>query len=54
MEPRTLKSYTLAFKKRVLTRLEENSNNIAKTVREFATEKFATEKICNDGKTRKT
>ena len=35
MEPRTLKNYTLAFKKRVLTRLEENDNSIVKTAREF-------------------
>ena len=28
MESRTLKSYNLAFKKQVLTRLEENDSNI--------------------------
>ena len=30
MESRTLKSYNLAFKKQVLTRLEENDSNIEK------------------------
>ena len=30
-----LKSYTLAFKKTVLIRLEENDNNISKTVKEL-------------------
>ena len=34
MEPRTLKSYTLAFKNS-LTLLEENKNNIEKTACEF-------------------
>ena len=35
MESGKLKSYTLAFKKRVLIRLEENDNNISKTTKEF-------------------
>ena len=35
MESGKLKSYTLAFKKRVLIRLEENDNNISKTAKEF-------------------
>ena len=35
MEPGKLKSYTLAFKKRVLIRLEENNNYISKTAKEF-------------------
>ena len=35
MESGKLKSYTLAFKKRVLIRLEENNNNISKTAKEF-------------------
>ena len=35
LEHRTLKSYTAAFKKRVLTRLEERDNNKARTTREF-------------------
>ena len=30
-----LESYALAFKKRVLIRLEENDNNISKTAKEF-------------------
>ena len=35
MESGKLKSYALAFKKRVLIRLEENDNNISKTAKEF-------------------
>ena len=35
MESEKLKSNTLAFKKRVLIRLEENDNNISKTAKEF-------------------
>ena len=35
MESGKLKSYTLALKKRVLTRLEENNNSISKTAKEF-------------------
>ena len=35
MESGKLKSYTLAFKKRVLIRLQENENNIYKTAKEF-------------------
>ena len=35
MESGKLKSYTLPLKKRVLTRLEENNNNISKTAKEF-------------------
>ena len=35
MESGKLKSYTLAFQKRVLIRLEENDNNISKTAKEF-------------------
>ena len=35
MESGKLKSYTLAFKRRVLIRLEENDNNISKTAKEF-------------------
>ena len=35
MESIKLKSYTLAFKKRVLIPLEENDNNISKTAKEF-------------------
>ena len=50
MESEKLKSNTLAFKKGVLIRLEENDNNISKTAKEF----IFTEKICNDGFNRKT
>ena len=50
MESGKLKSYTLAFKKRVLIRLEENDNNISKTAKEF----IFTERICKDGFNRKT
>ena len=50
MESGKLKSYTLAFMKRVLIRLEENDNNISKTAKEF----IFTERICNDGFDRKT
>ena len=50
MESGKLKSYTLAFKKRVLIRLEENDNNTYKTAKEF----IFTERICNDGFNRKT
>ena len=35
MESGKVKSCTLAFKKRVLIRLEENGNNISKTAKEF-------------------
>ena len=35
MESGKLKSYALAFKKRVLIRLEENDNNMSKTAKEF-------------------
>ena len=35
MDSGKLKSYTLAFKKKVLIRLEENDNNISKTAKEF-------------------
>ena len=35
MESGKLKSYALAFKKRVLIRLGENENNISKTAKEF-------------------
>ena len=35
IDSRTLKSYILSFKKRVLTRLEENDNNTEKTTREL-------------------
>ena len=45
MESEKLKSYTQAFKKRVLIRLEENDNNKTKTAKEF----IFTERICNDG-----
>ena len=34
-ELQTLNSYTLSFKKQVLTHQEENDNNIAKTARAF-------------------
>ena len=35
MDSGKLKSYTLAFKKKVLIRLEQNDNNISKTAKEF-------------------
>ena len=35
MESGKLKTYALAFKKRVLIRLEENDNNMSKTAKEF-------------------
>ena len=35
MDSGKLKSYALAFQKRVLIRLEENDNNISKTAKEF-------------------
>ena len=50
IESGKMKSNALAFKKTVLIRLEENDNNISKTVKEF----IFTERICNDGFDRKT
>ena len=51
MESGKLKSYTLAFKKRVKKiQLEENDNNISTTVKEFNIQR----KIWNDGFNRKT
>ena len=35
MESGKLKTYALAFKKRVLIRSEENDNNMSKTAKEF-------------------
>ena len=39
-----LKSYTLAFKKRVLIRLEENDNNISNTAKEFNLQRWIQQK----------
>ena len=49
-ELQTLNSYTLSFKKQVLTHQEENDNNIAKTAGDL----ILTEKVCNDGITKET
>ena len=44
MESGKLKSYTLAFKKRVLIRLEENDNNISNTAKEFNLQRWIQQK----------
>ena len=40
MESGELKSYALAFKKRVVIRLEENDNNISKAAKEFSIQRW--------------